>query len=609
MNGGPGKRRKRTWLERIQDWGRIVWASGIYLELACEVMALLEGFRQTSTDSVEDDIVLSGGMESPNALYFYALYDALLSATSYLPNNMSLRLPDLAVSGLFLSLGSMWWNPEFRYTIKNGLHEVRGLEEWYAHQAVLFLLRVFIWYTNGTWIFSDARAPISLAAHAFVLAFTAWVSPVFRCCNCGDTKALQISMTTAKKVTVKSKPIFSSTPDRAALIARRKATKSPGYAPNSLYEALNSISQEPIAPPSPISPVGAPRATNSNQRNSLDFQGSTSTISYIDRRTAPKTKLLPDTSRSASPFSVTNGQGASKSFSRFGLSLPKGVAELADPDEMEWTPSQSEHRAFNSGLSTQRDAQHFNQAPSGPQASPFWYKVPAAPVTPARKLRNPPNQPWLSAPSEELKQNFFNKMTMSTQQTPEACLATKPARHDYAFAQPKFFPPDSFEDSTGLADAFGQSFTFDERKAAENERVALQKAQSKSNSLVPGLSGNLTCLVLGLLLSFWNLSFSHPTEYSRHMTLVAMVGCILIGLRSFMDYATIAVAKMSANSNVVGAVVAGAETAGASYILLLPNTGFPEAIGPIRIYGSLLITFMMIHQLFEICRLSPSRLG
>jgi hypothetical protein len=314
-----------------------------------------------------------------------------------------------------------------------------------------------------------------------------------------------------------------------------------------------------------------------------------------------------DISRSKSLFTDTSRQGTTRYSSSFDVSLPIQVAEASDPDEMEWTPSQSEYRAFNSGLSTQREAQHFNQAPSGPQPSTFWYKVPPAPITPARKLRNPPNKPLLSAPSDEVKQNFFNQMTMDMQQSPTPLPDAKSIRKDYQFAQPKFFPPDALGDSTGLADAFGKAFNIEEREAAEKGRASLGNTQTDSTSPKSGLSGNFTWVTLGIMLWFWNLSYSRPTEYSRYITLASMVVCILIGCRSLIDHATIAFAKTSSNSSIVGIVVATFETAAAFYILAVLKPGFPEAIPSGRSYGSLLICFMMVRQLFERYGLSPLR--
>ncbi|KFY16341.1 hypothetical protein V492_01409 [Pseudogymnoascus sp. VKM F-4246] len=583
-NGGPGRKTKRTWLESIQYGGQVAWKSGIYLQLACEVLTLLGGFQPTVVDSFEDDSILSDSIlddgTGPSPPFLYRLVSPVLSAGSHLPDVVAEWLPNLAATSLLLSLGSLWWNPQFRYTIKNGLHEVHGLQSWYIHQAVLLLARGLLWYVNGKSILGDAKSSINMAAHTFIFAFTVW-----------------ISMTTTRKVTARSKPLFSSTPDREALIAKRKATASPSHPPNSLYEALNSISQEPTVASSPVSSQGTPR--NFGQSKPWDSPGSITSISYRNRETPSKSASALSIGGSPSQFSPTNRGALGTYQSNIGQSTSMDASSAPDPDEMEWMPSQSVHRAFNSGLSAQRDGQHFNQAPSGPESSPFWFKVPPAPITPARKLRNPPNQPLLSAPSEEVKQNFFNRMTSNMLPNQGSQAPRESSRQDVAFAQPKFFPPDALEDTTGLADAFGAAFSFDEREAAENERAAREKAQSRDSSPASVLSGNLTAAALCVLLWFWNLSFHRPTEYSRSMTQAAMTGCILIGLRSLMDHTTVAISKTSSGWSVAFAILATIESAAAVYILVASNALAPDAIGPVRTYGTALFGFMIFRQLLQ----------
>jgi hypothetical protein len=196
-----------------------------------------------------------------------------------------------------------------------------------------------------------------------------------------------------------------------------------------------------------------------------------------------------------------------------------------------------------------------------------------------------------------VKQNFFNKMTSNIM--PNQGVQREPARHDTVFAQPKFFPPDALEDTTGLADAFGAAFSFDEREAAENERAARENAQAQDSSPASVLSGNLTAVALGVLLWFWNLSFHRPTEYSRSMTQAAMTGCILIGLRSLMDHATVAISKASSGWSIGFSILAAVESAAAVYILVVSNAVAPEAIGPVRTYGSVLFGVMIFRQLFQ----------
>lgn len=80
----------------------------------------------------------------------------------------------------------------------------------------------------------------------------------------------------------------------------------------------------------------------------------------------------------------------------------------ADVDEMEWTPtttSASLPRALRESPSSSGGRRAFGQAPTSADGRPFYYKTPPAPVAPARKLRNPPNQPALWGSAEKKEEN------------------------------------------------------------------------------------------------------------------------------------------------------------------------------------------------------------
>lgn len=207
-------------------------------------------------------------------------------------------------------------------------------------------------------------------------------------------------------------------------------------------------------------------------------------------------------------------------------------------DEMDWSPSQSqsEHRAF--APSSQRNADLFGQTPVASNTSPFWYKVPPAPITPAQRLRNPPNQPRLRVSSQEVKENFFNNVTRrniaSDLSSKDAALIGIPkSRHEVEFAQPKFFPkaPPS-EAGEALSDLL-TSFSLN---SSEDEILAEIKQPSRMRHIYQGLA-----LLLGLIL--WNQVLSHPFEQTRNVLLVIMLGCFFIGLRTILDNALLAFSR------------------------------------------------------------------
>ena len=130
------------------------------------------------------------------------------------------------------------------------------------------------------------------------------------------------------------------------------------------------------------------------------------------------------------------------------------LARYAECEAMDWHPTPpvqpvSQHRAFAPDQPAQRSTQLFGQAPVAAEPSAFWYKVPPAPITPAHRLRNPPNQPRIQVASAESKDEFLIPMGKKIPTLPPK----KQKSPEYYLAQQKFFPiAERGVDETDLAD-------------------------------------------------------------------------------------------------------------------------------------------------------------
>lgn len=163
--------------------------------------------------------------------------------------------------------------------------------------------------------------------------------------------------------------------------------------------------------------------------------------------------------------------------------------------DMDWSPTQSKHRAFNTY--GQRATQGFNEAPTEPPKGFFWYHVPPAPTTPAQRVFNPPNQPRLrkSPITQPQSQNISFGATLGRAKAerddrPTVAVAVREEDEDesnsrrrqggfggVAFAEPKFFPPQRESDPRNtLSDMFGQGLTLSQREEEERERRRRESA-------------------------------------------------------------------------------------------------------------------------------------
>lgn len=322
-------------------------------------------------------------------------------------------------------------------------------------------------------------------------------------------------------------PLWASTPEKLANVGPRSGT--PNQVVNSMADALDQIASTPsksshqTSPPSPSSPLGYgrqgyPKGIQSQQLSSTQI--------------IPTSNLLPQSRTSPSLLEMTQAESV-----RY-LATGEVPARLQQRhtvnavEEMEWSPSQSQsqHRAFNPPRSLQRQTQLFNEAPTVDQPSPFWYKVPPAPITPAQRLRNPPNQPRLRVSSQETKENFFNNITHRNPVIEEgvrnaAFPKDEVPLQNAEFARQRFFPPQPpSEAGNTLADLL----------------TSFSLGNSEMESSRPAKAGSTTrhtcqSLALFVCLLFWNYTLLNPNEHSRNVMMTVMIACTFIGIRTILD--------------------------------------------------------------------------
>jgi len=226
--------------------------------------------------------------------------------------------------------------------------------------------------------------------------------------------------------------------------------------------------------------------------------------------------------------------------------------------EMEWTPTrpdQSQYRAFQPLSADPPKNQLFGQTPTttAEQSSVFWAKIPPAPVAPAHRLRNPPNQPRLRVASQEVKENFFKSLTQRDPIT--YGVSGKNDRRHLDFAQQRFFPPENNNDEadavTDMLSKWDLSLSPEpEAEIIYTARPVVLKHLGRSFFLGLGFwlwhdAANLAfidswncmmaVLVLCLCMATWiMLNYTHVTkEEKAHQSALYMLG-LLYGGVNFM---------------------------------------------------------------------------
>ena len=283
--------------------------------------------------------------------------------------------------------------------------------------------------------------------------------------------------------------LWNSTPEKIPFVG---PSGSPKQSVNSLESVLNELG---ASPPRNSRPAFTPSPPSFENFRPQPYQPGSIRVGH-NRSTAPiqSLKALDLSSfRGRTTPPLTKNTYASASGSQPPLDQQNSGLNLGA--SMDWSPSQpasqpkSQHRAFTENLPVDKDAEFFGripiqkqptklfgQSPVAAQSSPFWYKVPPAPITPAHQLRNPPNQPRMRVASQEQKENFFNNVTRGSHTWGKSSETTDNGnngsqRQRIEFAQQKFFnPPVPSQEHDVLADAF-KSWSLADSSRSENIEV------------------------------------------------------------------------------------------------------------------------------------------
>lgn len=291
-----------------------------------------------------------------------------------------------------------------------------------------------------------------------------------------------------------------------------------------LDEALVSAASSPVKPPAPSAQYTAPQSRDG------PFQ----------RRTP-----APNRDFNLRPTSAPRSPGMN------GLSL-SDTPERSAPqsDEMDWSPTVPPPpmpRAFQP--SSKPGTRAFGASPTTSENSPFWYKVPAAPVNPAHKLRNPPNAPMIR-PNLSADKNGFGNGNGKKGDIFFRGAASKAKREEdeeqrrrgVEFRHQSFFAERKDDgDANTLADMLGASFSI-ESEAGDAQSVVDEPFHDQQNTAAsqsarptpapaPARAPTWEFALLNALLAVYLISSFVDLPYHTNVQVVALCLGGILALR------------------------------------------------------------------------------
>ncbi|KHN95491.1 uncharacterized protein MAM_06548 [Metarhizium album ARSEF 1941] len=361
------------------------------------------------------------GMHDPDQQSLHATGIAWLNlAVDFLP-----AAATLIQSSIWIAILAVWWNPHFVQVNRGFTRHLLGLTQWYSFQGLIIFFRFIFRDVVDAHAQSTDSGTAKLGAHVAMVMVTT-----------------VIYVLGGRSIRVDTSPLFA-TEDRP-LISREveSATQRRTDDSKTFSELVND----------------ALDSANTTPQKSI----------MIDQAPSPQQSFSP----SGPDFGKT----------RPTETPTKRTQQLQYDEEMDWSPIIPQHRALTdsqASLTSKFGPTNGGHSPLPEAKSPFWCKVPAAPVNPAQRLRNPV---WSPAPKREPPETGKVMFTRRGHQpTSSPVTVGSDLKGGVEFKQPRFFAPQKDHDASSLADLLSQSFTLGQD---QQETAEIAAEQSGSTTMV-----------------------------------------------------------------------------------------------------------------------------
>ncbi|QPG97586.1 hypothetical protein C2857_006574 [Epichloe festucae Fl1] len=458
------KTKTRTKLDWIDMLGKASWRAGFALQIMWHFVMITQALQGSDNGLCDPDDQSTAAK----------VLSSLKRATEPLP-----AADTLMQWSMWTGVMAAWWNPHFVQVNRGFSRHLLGFTQWYSFQGLAVFFR-FIF--RGIDVSGQAAQPgtARLGAHVAMAAIM-----------------IVIYTLAGRSIRVDTTPLFATYSDKP-LVAKNTASPRQRRQEDSktfselFNDALDSANTTPRK-------AGVPAMTPSPQ----------------------------------SPFNAMRPGGSPLRKENMALAETpsKRQQKLQYAEEMDWSPITPQHRALNGDPTPIPNGfgQSGDQIPSQSESmNPFRYKVPAAPVEPARRLRNPV---WSPAPKQEPPETGKAMFTRRGHQPSSSHVSIgSDASGGVEFKQPSFFAAERDNDASSLADLLGQSFSLGQEQEQEQGVNAgeLRPQQVQRHDGPIGRGGGQSCstqstrseqAILTVLMALWLLVVCVPIPYGWEMQL------------------------------------------------------------------------------------------
>ncbi|RKF83917.1 hypothetical protein GcM3_005025 [Golovinomyces cichoracearum] len=333
-----------------------------------------------------------------------------------------------AYSVLLCTVFSTWWCPKYKEFNKGFTKQISGLRNWYSLQVAVTFLRITFYLLMDTRFLSSDPFSAVTTGAHLVMSLL----------------TILISIRANGFLKVRTTPLWMSDSEKISLRPQTPLDEEQ----ESMDDILNNIA--------------------------LSSKKSSAHLSTSIQKPVGETHLLADMSElEVSSYLQT-----------------RRLPDRLTYEEMDWQSTQDHNLTFN--LNPKTGISQVNNRSTLYNPQPFWCKIPAAPNTPAHKLRNPISQVNFQISPKKSQPNFFQGAGQTSLNHSKSTVQNKLqtgeyTKHNLELSQPKFFPPETRSESeimlADLLDEFSLNGTETKKK---NPSSSTNFPQTTLNFLLAG---------------------------------------------------------------------------------------------------------------------------
>ncbi|CCU82389.1 hypothetical protein BGHDH14_bgh05390 [Blumeria hordei DH14] len=461
--------------------GKLLWNLGLYGQLFWNFTTLTLAARNSSSDVVvRYSIVIEKSLQPLTNLITYR---------------------EWARAFLICTLLSTWWCPKSNGLSRDILRQLFNFSKWFQLQILVVILRCFFYWMMGTQFFSDINSPSTIGAHVAMSILTV-------------VTAFKLGHATKNN----HGPLWKKPTEKRLLTTRAQSLDEGSESIGDILDHIARSSSIQTTSPSVHIPLPSLRKNiNHNNNEQAKYQNEFNNSHFDPVKNSQHT--------TGTGFSGIKAVTATSSINRFrdirannpqtaGISEHIEANQVQDEtEEMDWQLTQPQHiQTFQPRSRALPEVSHPVSLTT--QQPTFWYKLPAAPVPPAARLRHSAMLASQSVAADQTTSQFFShRHSVNADLKPSE--TTNP-QSELPLSQQTFFPPErSSEAGTVLADlltAFSLHGTDDKGRAAPKRAGYLSLVHAMTLAVSVPVVFGVIFAIARVLTTYYTQYFNHPSE-------------------------------------------------------------------------------------------------